>query len=415
MRILTIIFLTLLPLFCAATPVQILNIQLLKQTQQSTRLTLDLSAPVTHNVFTLASPERLVIDLKNTLLAKGLKNIPTDQAIIKNFRSALRNDHDLRIVLDLTASVHTKSFLLKPTGKIGHRLVVDLSTTPQTAKPDTITPITVNPAKPPQPPTTVATPRQAQGTARLPATGGITTVEPQIVIAIDAGHGGIDSGTVGQGGTLEKEVALAVAKELFALIANEPGMRPVLIRNGDYFLGLRRRVELARESKADLFISIHADAYPTSNRVHGSTVYMLSRSGASNEAAQWLADKENSADLIGGIKLNDKDELLATVLLDLMQAGTLEASARVGSSVLKALQTVGNNHYTAVQQANFMVLRSPEIPSILVETAFLSNPEDEKNLNNPDYRLHAAQAIFEGMREYFTTHPQLNSLLAHRE
>jgi N-acetylmuramoyl-L-alanine amidase len=380
----------------------------LTPTQQSTRLTLDLSAPVTHNVFTLASPERLVIDLKNTLLAKGLKSIPADQAMIKNFRSAPRNNHDLRIVLDLAASVHTKSFLLKPTGKIGYRLVVDLSTTPQTAKTDTVVPVSMNTAKPP-PPTT------ATATTRMPAMGGITTVQPQIVVAIDAGHGGIDSGTVGQGGTLEKEVALAVAKELFALIANEPGIRPVLIRNGDYFLGLRRRVELARESKADLFISIHADAYPTSNRVHGSTVYMLSRSGASNEAAQWLADKENSADLIGGVKLNDKDELLATVLLDLMQAGTLEASARVGSSVLKALKKVGNNHYTAVQQANFMVLRSPEIPSILVETAFLSNPEDEKNLNNSDYRLHTAQAIFEGMREYFTTHPQLNSLLAHRE
>lgn len=407
MRILTIILLTILPLFCSATPVQILNIQLLKQTPQSTRLTLDLSAPVTHNIFTLASPERLVIDLKNTLIAKGLKSIPTDQAFIKNFRSAPRNDHDLRIVLDLTASVHTKSFLLKPTGKIGHRLVVDLSTTPQTAKPDTVAPLTINIAKPPQPTVTAAT--------QMPAMGGITTVQPQIVIAIDAGHGGIDSGTNGPGGTLEKDIALAVAKELFALIAKEPGMRPVLIRNGDYFLGLRRRVELARESKADIFISIHADAYPTSNRVHGSTVYMLSHSGASSEAAQWLADKENSADLIGGIKLNNKDELLATVLLDLMQAGTLEASARVGSSVLKALKKVGNNHYTAVQQANFMVLRSPEIPSILVETAFLSNPEDEKNLNNPDYRLRTAQAIFEGMREYFITHPQLNSLLAHRE
>jgi len=418
MRLLFTLGLIICSCSISANSIKINDIQFLESTPQSTRLIFDLSAPVTHNVFTLPTPDRLVIDLKNVLLSKDLETIPPPQ-LIKKIRSAVRNDNDLRVVLDLSKTIHTKSFLLKPTGKYGYRLVIEMNSSQSphvSALSSSLNKALAN--------------LSSFSSSLLPeAIHTVTTVTPpeskpvatetlvstkEISIAIDAGHGGIDSGTVGQGGTLEKAVVLAIAKELATQLETEPGMRPFLIRNGDYFLELRRRVELAREYQADLFISIHADAYPGSSRINGSSVYMLSQSGASSEAAQWLADKENSADLLGGISLNDKDELLASVLINLSQAGTLEASALVGNSVLKALKTVGSNHFASIQQANFMVLRSPEIPSILIETSFLSNPDDEKKLNDPEYRWQIAQAILVGVREYFAAHPPLHKVVAHR-
>lgn len=420
MRLLFTLGLIIYSCSISANSTKINDIQFSESTPQSTRLIFDLSAPITHNVFTLPTPDRLVIDLKNVLLSKDLEVIPHPQSLIKKIRSAVRNDNDLRVVLDLNKTIHTKSFLLKPTGKYGYRLVIEMSTS-QSPRATTALSSSLNKA---------LVNLSAFSSNLLPeAIHTVTPVTPpenkpvametlistrEILIAIDAGHGGIDSGTVGQNGTLEKAVVLGIATDLATQLETEPGMRPFLIRNGDYFLELRRRVELAREYQADLFVSIHADAYPGSSRINGSSVYMLSPSGASSEAAQWLADKENSADLLGGITLNDKDELLASVLINLSQAGTLEASALVGNSVLKTLKTVGNNHFTSVQRANFMVLRSPEIPSILIETSFLSNSDDEKKLNDSEYRWQIAQAILAGIREYFAVHPPLHKVVAHR-
>jgi len=390
MRLLTLVLLTISSFSSLAAPAQLMNLSMRQSDPQSLRLVFDLDRSVTHNIFTLTAPYRLVIDLKNTVSTKEWLLSPS--SLVKGVRTAVHQEKDLRVVLDLTAPVHTKSFLLKPSDNYGHRWVVEIMTVTNTASAATDDLAKSSPSLPPTPPH-----------------------QREIVVAIDAGHGGIDSGAVGQGGTLEKDVALAIAKELASWLAQDSQIHPILIRNGDYFLKLRRRVELAREYQADLFISLHADAYPEDNRVYGSSVYMLSPSGASSEAAQWLAEKENAADLIGGISLSDKDNLLASVLLNLSQAGTLEASARVGEEVLKALSQVGKNRYRTVQRASFMVLRSPDISSILVETAFISNPDEEKRLNDPSYRTQVAQAIGKGIVDYFANYtPLRNTLLANR-
>ncbi|MCP4699581.1 MAG: hypothetical protein GY862_22440 [Gammaproteobacteria bacterium] len=232
-----------------------------------------------------------------------------------------------------------------------------------------------------------------------------------IIVAIDAGHGGVDPGASGRYGTREKTVALAIARDLAALVKNARGMESVLIRDGDYFLSLRERIKLARNYQADLFISIHADALRDTSS-EGASVYMLSQSGASSEAARWLAERENRADLLGGVSLNDKDDVLASVLLNLSQYGTLEASAYLGDKILRALGDVGSIHYRSVQQAAFMVLRSPDIPSILVETAFISNPREEKKLSDPSYRRRIAAAILQGTRAYFIKYAPRGTWLA---
>jgi N-acetylmuramoyl-L-alanine amidase len=404
MRLLTAFSILVLSFSCLAQPVQILDMRFWKPAHHHLRLVFELSAPVTHNIFTLKSPYRLVIDLKNTKLLKRLVR-PSKSALVKNIRSAPRNLNNLRVVLDLKAPVRTKSFLLKPNDTNKHRLVIDINTLKRTTsavgskKSKTL-------ARPSQ--HTVSKQTQAP-TGQKKASSG-----RDIVIAIDAGHGGIDSGAIGLGGTMEKDVALAIARDLAALVAKERGMRAVLIRNGDYFLSLGKRLELARQYQADLFISLHADAYPDDNTIQGTSVYMLSRSGASSEAARWLAEKENAANLIGGVSLSDKDGLLAQVLLDLSQAGTLEASAYIGQKVLKALRKVSKIHFFRVQRANFMVLRSPDIPSILVETGFISSPREEKKLSNPNYRRRMAVAIMAGIREYFASHAPPDTLLARR-
>jgi N-acetylmuramoyl-L-alanine amidase len=234
-----------------------------------------------------------------------------------------------------------------------------------------------------------------------------------LIIAIDAGHGGEDPGTIGRKGTREKDVVLAIAKELSRQIKNEPGMRPVMVRRGDYYVGLRRRMKIARESRADLFVSIHADSFKDP-RVRGSSVYVLSRNGASSEAARWLAEQENAADLVGGVSLDDKDDLLASVLLDLSQTATLSASTDVGTNVLKQLGTYGKTHKRRVQRAGFMVLKSPDIPSILVETAFLSNPSEEKRLRNRGQQRKLARAMVTGVRGYFRYNAPPGTRLAKR-
>ncbi|MDM8569001.1 N-acetylmuramoyl-L-alanine amidase [Thiotrichales bacterium HSG1] len=362
--------------------------------QESNRIVFDITAPVSYNIFSLSKPHRLVIDLRNTRLTKKKLQVPTEHAFVKNIRSAFRNTNDLRVVLDLKKSVRTKSFLLKPDKTAGNRLVIEINsrTASKTFKPKPIKKIKTNPKS-------LLFQHKVE--------------KRDLVIAIDAGHGGIDSGAVGIGGTYEKSITLAIAKQLASLVSAQNGMRPVLIRNGDYFLKLKKRIKLAREYSADLFVSIHADAYPNDSNVGGSSVYMLSHRGATSEAATWLAKRENSADLIAGVSLTDKDELLAQVLFDLSQTKTLEASALVAQKVLNSLKLLHKNHSNRVQKAGFLVLRSPDIPSILVETGFISNSKEEQKLNNPRYRQSLAEAIFRGIRGYLASHDS-STLLVRR-
>ncbi len=347
----------------------------------NTRLVFDLSAPVEHSIFALRNPDRLVIDIKHASLDK-LPPLDFDKSLIKRIRYAPRNGDDLRVVLDLKERVRPQSFVLKPNQEYGNRLVVDLYDQAQS-------------------------PERARRAEPTPGT------PRDIVVAIDAGHGGEDPGAIGRHGTREKDVVLAIARRLERLMEKEPGMHPVMIRDGDYYVGLRQRVIKAREQRADLFVSIHADSFRDA-RARGSSVFVLSTRGASSEAASWLADRENSADLIGGVSLDDKDELVAAVLLDLSQNASLEASHAVAEQVLGGLRRVNRLHKGRVERAGFRVLKAPDMPSILVETAFISNPSEERKLRNPHEQESLARAILSGVRRYFESNPPPGTLLAKR-
>ncbi len=297
-----------------------------------TRLVFDVSTSPAHEVFLLKNPTRLVIDIQNARLKHKLPQPAASHPLFSRIRSAARNGKDLRVVIDLKAPVNPKSFALKPNRTYGNRLVVDLFTHKK---------------------------HSVQARKKTVRSAG----KPRdIVIAIDAGHGGEDPGARGPHGTQEKRVVYAIAKKLEVLIRNYPGMRPIMIRKGDYYIGLRKRMQIARQAKADLFVSIHADAFKNS-RVKGASVFTLSRRGASSEAARWLARNENAADLVGGVSLDDKDDVLASVLLDLSQTATQEASQNVAKQVLKNFRGIGRLHARNVQKAGFMVLKSPDTPS----------------------------------------------------
>ncbi len=340
---------------------------------ERTRLVFDVTSPQSHRIFTLENPPRLVIDLSNTVLNTKLPQHLGNHSVFHGIRSAPRNKSDLRVVVDLKSSVRPQSFQLNPNKSYGYRLVVDLYTRTASAK---------NANKP-------------KKTFNF---DGLALRD--LVVSIDAGHGGEDPGARGARGTKEKDVVLAIAKRLARLIENEPGMRPAMTRTGDYYLGLRRRMAKARQVKADLFVSIHADAFKNRN-ARGASVYTLSERGASSEAAKWLATRENAADLVGGIKLREKDDVLAKVLLELSQTATQEASHEAATHVLKKLNKLGEMHKRHIQKARFVVLKSPDIPSILIETAFISNRSEEKNLRSTRYQQRLATAIFKGIREYF--------------
>ena len=347
----------------------------------STRVVFDVSAPVKYKVFSLESPDRMVIDIKHARLQKRPTQPGAGDHYLRRVRAAARNGRDLRVVLDLKQAAIHQSFQLEPNQYYGHRLVIDLHGGKAWA----------TPAKP------AATPARPR----------------DVIIAIDAGHGGEDPGAIGPGGTYEKDVVLQIAKTLARAINRERGMRAVLIREGDYYMSLRKRILSARRHKADLFLSIHADAFPN-RKVQGASVYTLSRRGASSEAARWLAERENAADLVGGVSLDDKDDVLASVLLDLSQTASLEASIDVADRVLKGLQRVGKVHKKSVQSAGFAVLKSPDIPSILIETAFISNPSEEKKLLSHKHRGNLAGAIVTGLRGYFRDFAPPGALLAAR-
>jgi len=347
-----------------------------------TRAVLDLENRTDYQVFTLENPPRVVIDLPGSDLKRALKLVDEHAGVIENVRHGRPDKGTLRIVLDLENSSAVKSFLLDPTSDYGHRLVIDLF--PEGS---------------------------AGGTTVAKALASLPSTDRNVVVAIDAGHGGEDPGAIGKSRTREKDVVLAIARELKKSIDARPGMSAVLIRTGDYYIPLRDRFEKARKHRADLFVSIHADAFKRRD-VSGSSVFVLSRKGASSEFARRLAANENSSDLVGGVTLSDKDDMLASVLLDLSQSATMEASNEVADSVFSALRRVGKTHKNQVEYANFMVLKSPDVPSILVETAFISNPSEEKRLRDPAWQRKVASVIGDGVQDYFYMSPPPGTWIA---
>lgn len=351
-----------------------------------TRMVFDMTARVSHQVFLLENPARLVIDFKKAKLLKSLAQPLKNHALFSRVRSGVRNKKDLRVVFDLKASIAPKSFSLKPSKSRGHRLVVDLF-----AKGKAVN-------------------KKISRTAKT-VTKTVKNKARNIVVAIDAGHGGKDPGAHGPKGTLEKKVVYAIAKKLAALINKKPGMKAVMVRKGDYFIPLRKRMKIARAAKADLFISIHADAFDNP-KARGASVFTLSNKGASSVAAKWLAKHENAADLVGGVTLAGREDDVATVLMDLSQTATKEASRNVAVSILKNFKSIGNLHQGNVQKARFVVLKSPDIPSVLVETAFISNPAEERKLRSGKHQLKMAKAIFKGVVGYFKQYAPADTYFA---
>lgn len=356
---------------------------------ESSRLVFDLDRRAEHRIFPLSSPNRLVIDIDNSKLLTELKDLPTQTGPIKSVRWGTRGKTGLRIVLDLREAVEPKSFPLAPNKQYNHRLVVDLYPKNKTLKPAVVSKPIIDDKK------------SSKGNR-------------DIIIAIDAGHGGEDPGAIGHGGIYEKKVVMSIAKKLAAYLKKEKGFQAKLIRTGDYYIGLRERTKRARKSNADLFISIHADAF-SSPKAKGSSVFALSQRGASSEAARWLADKENSSDLIGGVgalSLDDKEDVLAGVLLDLSMTASLGMSLELGQSVLNSMGGVSKLHKRKVEQAAFAVLKSPDIPSVLIETGFLSNPSEARKLKTSAYQRQMANAIFKGIKRYFRQSPPPGTYLA---
>jgi N-acetylmuramoyl-L-alanine amidase len=367
------------PLGLAAT--QLTQVELAEANADSARLVLSLSAIPAPTVFTLDNPARLVIDLPDTRLAAGVK-LPRAQGAVRSVRSGNRPGRTLRLVVELSRP------LSRDVSASGNRLTIDLGAAPRKAA------------------DTAVAPAVAVRAAHAPGDTG-----RDVIVAVDAGHGGQDPGATGAKGTREKDVVLAIARALARRLDAEPGMRAYLTRNDDRFIPLRDRIKLAREARADLFVSIHADAI-RNRAVTGSSVYVLSERGASSEAAMLLAKSENEADLKGGISLSDKDDELASVLMDLSQTASIGASMEAAERVLSHLDRVGDVRKSAVQQASFVVLKLPDIPSMLIETAYISNPGEEKKLRDPSHQTAVAEAILRGIREHFRVSPPDGTLFA---
>jgi N-acetylmuramoyl-L-alanine amidase len=384
----------------------------------NTRLVFDLSGPVQHSVFTLSAPDRLVIDISGAQLATKLEQLSLSNTPITSIRSAQRAS-DLRLVIDLSTAVAPKSFSLAPNQQYGNRLVIDLYDQDETAgvSADKPSDKPVSPVTGPTPVVAVSKPVPAPiPTETAPANfPPMPSGKRAIVIAIDAGHGGEDPGALSPvKGQFEKHVTLSIAKELQRQINAERGYRAELVRSGDYFIPLRKRTEIARKKGADLFVSIHADAAQNTS-AFGASVFALSDRGATSETARWLADSENQSDLIGGagnVSLDDKDKMLAGVLLDLSMTSSLSSSLNVGQKVLQNVGRVTPLHKRRVEQAGFMVLKSPDIPSILVETGFISNQNEAKKLSSAGHQQALARSIQTGVRQFFQQNPPPGTYIA---
>jgi N-acetylmuramoyl-L-alanine amidase len=375
--------------------------------QEYTRLILESSAPVAHQMFEVKNPARLVLDLDDVELdaelAQLAQRVQPNDPYIQAIRVARFKPGVLRIVLDLRVEVSPQLFALKPFGDYGHRVVLDLY--PLTPLDPLMTLLefdrssregTGSPAAVDKPPADKrAPPAKPAGSSRRP-----------VIVAIDPGHGGEDPGAIGRRGTREKDVTLAIARRLRQLIDGEPGMRAMLTRDDDYYVALNARVQKARRVQADLFISVHADAFTTPT-AKGSSVFALSEHGATSAAARLLAQHENEADLIGGVNLDNRDRVLAQTLLDLSQTAQINDSLRAGRSVLDGIGAVNALHKGSVEQAGFAVLKAPDIPSILVETAFISNPDEELRLKSETHQQRFAESIAGGVKRYFAQNPPL--------
>ncbi|MCB1625032.1 MAG: N-acetylmuramoyl-L-alanine amidase [Pseudomonadales bacterium] len=358
--------------------------------ESSTQLVVELSGPAAHKLFTLGNPNRVVLDLAGTTLPARIA-LPPAVGIVTGVRAGKQPNNTVRLVFDMSKSVRPRVLESGPNGPYPFRLIVSLDGSGATTA------------------TTATNAAVAAGAAVATAPVVPHAIQPvhapsesgrDIVIAVDAGHGGVDPGAIGPSKTREKDVVLQIAQALVAKINAEPGMRGVLTRDGDYFLELRDRMLRARRAKADMFVSIHADSIGNPS-VSGSSVYVLSERGASSEAARWLAERENAADLKGGVSLEGRDKVLANVLLDLSQSASISQSMAAAEQVLRSLDGVGEVRKPRVQQAGFVVLKSPDIPSLLVETAYISNKADESKLRQPAHRARIADAIFGGIQDYF--------------
>ena len=365
-----------------------------------TRVVLDASGPLRYTIS--QKDGQVVVDLPDSRTTSSFSS-PSAQGLYRGMSHARIGD-GMQLTAKVAPASRLKSFVLKPASGTDYRLVLDLY--PASASVATAAPAEAAPAPVVQAPAAVpsySNPTHSRRVAGEQAAA-MLNGQRQVVVAIDAGHGGKDQGAHGPGGTLEKNVTLAVARDLAAQINRQPGMKAVLTRDSDFYIPLKQRYQIAREHNADLFVSIHADAF-TSDDARGSSVWVLSPRGKTSEAARWLADRENRADLIGGTTLDDKDDSLAKVLLDLQQGWAMQASDVVAGNVLKALAQLGPTHRGYVERANFVVLRSPDVPSILVETAFISNPAEERRLRDPAHQKKLAEAVMGGVRNYFESTP----------
>ena len=346
-----------------------------------TRVVLDLSEAAELGTLSLENPERFVVDLSQSRLTASLTALPLEGTPLSGVRSGIRQGADLRLVFDLSASVRTSVFLLPPNDTTGHRVVIDLFDKTPTEEPEPVL--------------------------------SVESLESRrdIVIAIDPGHGGEDPGALGPGGLREKTVVLQIARRLENQLAKIPGFKPMLVRTGDYYVSLKNRRDKARALEADLFVSIHADAFREKS-ARGASVYALSMRGATSTTAQYLADTENAADLVGGVELAEMDPMLAGVLADLSMTGTLDASLNLGALILEQIDGVARLHKKRVEQAGFAVLKSPDVPSLLIETGFISNPGEAERLATPAYQDKMARAIRRGIQSWFARQPPPGTLLA---
>ncbi|RON21845.1 N-acetylmuramoyl-L-alanine amidase [Pseudomonas brassicacearum] len=371
-----------LPFGVSAT--QIRNARL-RRSDDKLRLVFDLSGPVHYKTFSLSAPERLIIDLSGANLSGDFSQLSLADTMIRSIRSGHFGLGDTRIVLDLSGPVQLNSFLLAPQDGQGHRLVLDLKSAA---------------------PLPVAMPSETIQDAAHP--------KRDIIVVVDPGHGGKDPGAVGAKGEREKDVVLSIAQLLAKRLKREKGFDVKLVRNDDFFVPLRKRVEIARKHNADMFISVHADAAPRLT-ASGASVYCLSEGGATSATARFMAQRENGADLLGAtrlLNLKDKDPMLARVILDMSMNATLAASLQLGSTVLGSLAGITTLHQKRVEQAGFAVLKSPDVPSILVETGFISNARDSQRLVTARHQQAVADGLFEGLQRYFQKHPPANSYIA---
>ena len=380
--------------------------------REYTRVTLESLKPISNDQMILKNPDRLVIDLHDIELNDDLKNLSTkilsSDPNIKQIRVAKFNSQVSRVVIELRAESKINIFSLKPAGGYKHRLVIDvyprvdelMALVQDKEKKDITAPKKEIILSPP------SETKKEKALQEAPSSQSNKIPTKKIVIAIDAGHGGEDSGARGPSGSLEKNITLSIARKLKKEIDNDEQLRAVLTRDDDYFVPLHGRVIKARKLKADIFVSIHADAF-TNPDAKGSSVFALSESGATSASARYLANKENESDLIGGVSLDDKDPMLAKTLLDLSQSATINDSVKLGNFVLDQLRDINDLHKSNVEQAGFAVLKSPDIPSILVETAFISNPKEEQILNNDEHQEILAKNILIGIKKYLSSNPNI--------